>query len=227
MSSTADGSKSLAPVDFSEAHQKLYSAVIADILDDLGYPHQALDVGIRPVGRSLPVLGTAFTVLATDVYEVPEKPYKKELEAVDKLSEGDVLVATTNGSKSSGFWGELLSTVALGRGATGAVIDGLTRDSARIMELGFPLFARGYSPLDSKGRTDVIAYDVPIECGGIEVRPGDLVFGDHDGVVIVPHQIVRETIDKAVEKVSSEDEVRQALENGMSAVEAYDKYGVL
>jgi regulator of RNase E activity RraA len=207
--------------------KKLYAAVIADVLDDLGLRQQAMDCSLRPIGPGMVVVGRAFTVLATDVYEVPENPYEKELEAVDRLSEGDVLVATTNGSVSSGFWGELLTTAAMSKGARGAVIDGLTRDSAKIVELGFPVFIRGYSPLDSKGRTDVIAYGTPIECGGVHVRTGDVVFGDNDGVVVVPEEAAEETLRKSGEKVSGENEMRRALKDGMGVVEAYNKFGIL
>jgi 4-hydroxy-4-methyl-2-oxoglutarate aldolase len=212
---------------FSSAQEKLYSAVLADILDDLGFRHQALEHNIRPVSPSFKLIGRAFTILATDVYEVPEEPYVKELQAVDHLAEGDVVVATTNGSISSGLWGELLSTAARSKGARGAVIDGLTRDSSNIVEMGFPVFTRGYSPLDSKGRMEVISYGVPIRCGGVLVNPGDLVFGDHDGVVVIPERVSEEALVKAVDKVSGEDEMRRALEQGMGIMEAYNKYGIL
>lgn len=213
--------------DFFTMREKLYAAVIADVLDELGFRRQAMDHSLRPLGPGMVVVGRALTVLATDVYEVPENPYEKELQAVDRLSEGDVLVATTNGSTSSGFWGELLTTAAKSKGARGAVIDGLTRDSAQILKMGFPVFVRGYNPLDSKGRTDVISFGSTIECGGVRVRTGDVVFGDNDGVVIVPEEVAGETLRKADEKVSGENEVRHALEQGVGVVEAYNKYGIL
>lgn len=214
-------------LSFPSVQEKLYSAVLADILDDLGFRHQALEHNIRPVAPSFKLVGRAFTILATDVYEVPENPYVKELQAVDHLAEGNVVVATTNGSTSSGLWGELLSTAARSKGARGAVIDGLTRDSSKIVEMGFPVFTRGYSPLDSKGRMEVISYGVPIRCGGVLVDPGDIVFGDHDGVVVIPEHVSEEALLKAVDKVSGEDEMRRALEQGMGIMEAYNKYGIL
>lgn len=213
--------------NFTSMGEKLYAAVIADVLDELGLRQQAMHRSLRPVGPGMIVVGRAFTVLATDVYEVPENPYEKELEAVDRLSEGDIMVATTNGSTSSGFWGELLTTAAKSKGARGAIIDGLTRDSAQILEIGFPLFARGYCPLDSKGRADVISYGSPIECGGVPVRTGDIVFGDNDGVVVIPEEVAEETLRKAEEKVSGENEMRKALQDGMGVVEAFNKYGIL
>lgn len=207
--------------------ENLYSAVLADILDEMGYRQQCMTHDIRPVDPFSKFAGKALTVLATDVYEVPSAPYQKELEAIDALREGDVLVATTNGSTSSGFWGELLSTAAKAKGSRGAVIDGFTRDSAQIKQMGFPVFARGYSPYDSKGRTDVIAYNIPIQCGGVLIRTGDLIFGDHDGVVVVPREIIGETMTRALEKVSGENQMRNALKNGMGIVEAFKTYGIL
>jgi regulator of RNase E activity RraA len=213
--------------DLSWVQERLYSAVIADILDELGFRRQAMQPTVRPISPEFRLVGRAFTVLATDVYEVPDRPYEKELEAVDQLSVGDVVVATTNGSVSSGFWGELLSAAALNKGANGAIIDGLTRDSAAIVNMGFPVFARGYNPLDSKGRTDVIDHGVRINCGGVSVRTGDIVFGDHDGVVVIPQEVVDEVLVKAQHKAGGESEMKRALKEGMSVVEAYDKYGIL
>jgi 4-hydroxy-4-methyl-2-oxoglutarate aldolase len=214
-------------IDFNVVQNKLYSGVLADIMDDLGYRSQVMNHYIRPLSTSFRVMGRAFTILATDVYEVPERPYEKELEAVDNLSDGDVVVATTNGSISSGFWGELLSTAAQVKGARGSIIDGLTRDSAQIVEMGFPVFVRGFSPYDSKGRTDVIDYKVPVQCGGVTVRPGDIIFGDCDGVVVIPEPISEDVIQKALEKVEDENEMRQALLKGMGVVEAFNKFKIL
>jgi 4-hydroxy-4-methyl-2-oxoglutarate aldolase len=213
--------------DFSLLEDKLYSAVIADILDDLGSRNQVMTHQIRPIDPSFKFAGRALTVLATDVYEIPAHPYQKELEAIDALGVGDVLIATTNGSTSSGFWGELLSTASQAKGARGAVIDGFTRDSAQIKEMGFPVFASGYSPYDSKGRTDVIDYKVPIKCGGVLVHTGDLVFGDHDGIVVIPQSIEEEVISKAFDKVHGENQMRKALQQGMGVVEAFNKFGIL
>lgn len=213
--------------DLALLEEKLYSAVIADILDDLGYRNQVMSHQIRPIDPDSKFAGRALTVLATDVYEIPAQPYQKELEAIDALGEGDVLVATTNGSTSSGFWGELLSTASQAKGARGAVIDGFTRDSIQIKSMGFPVFAAGYSPLDSKGRTDVIDYKVPIKCGGVLVQTGDLVFGDHDGIVVIPQLLEEEVIAKAFDKVNGENEMRKALQQGMGVVEAFQKFGIL
>jgi regulator of RNase E activity RraA len=213
--------------DFAEIKRKLYSAVIADVLDALGFRYQAMTPGIRPLSPSFKVVGRAFTVLAASVYEIPADPYEKELEAVDNLKAGDVLVGTVNGSVICGFWGELLSTAAVSKGASGAVVDGFTRDSQPIIEMGFPVFARGYNPLDSKGRVEVSSYGTPIECGGVKISTGDLVFADLDGVVVTPRPVVDKVIGKALDKVESEDGMRNALKSGVGVVQAYRQHGIL
>lgn len=214
-------------LNFDELAKKLYSAVILDILDDLGYRNQAMHHSIKPLKCEMIAVGRAFTLLAVDVYSIPTEPYKLELEAVDKLMPGDILVATTNGSASSGFWGELLTIVAKCRGVKGGVIDGFTRDSKKIMGMDFSLFVRGIYPLDSKGRTDVIAYQVPIVCGGVLVNPGDIVFSDNDGIAVIPRDVEDEVISKSLIKISLENLVRKEIIAGASAVEVWDKYHIL
>jgi 4-hydroxy-4-methyl-2-oxoglutarate aldolase len=215
------------PLDLSLIQEKLYSAVIADVLDGLGLRNQALDHNIRPLDPSFKLAGRAYTILATDTVEIPDDPYIKELEAVDGLTDGGIAVATTGGSTTAALWGELLSTAAASKGARGAVIDGFTRDSSGIIEMGFPVFTRGYSPLDSKGRIEVIAHGVPIRCGGVVVSPGDIVFGDRDGVVVIPENVAKEVLLKATDKVEGESNMRRALQQGMGIVEAYKEYGIL
>ncbi len=125
------------------------------------------------------------------------------------------------------FWGELLSTAAKYRGCNGVVIDGYTRDTQAIMSMKFPVFCCGIHPADSMGRLDVAGHNVPINCGGVLVEPGDLVLADHDGVVVIPKAIAEETLKLAEDKVSGENLVRTALQGGMSATEAFKTYGIL
>lgn len=207
--------------------QELFSAVIADALDTIGARNQILRHDIRPIYKEAVLVGRAKTVLSVDVYDIPEEPYKMELKAVDSLESDQVLVVQTNGSTRSSFWGELLSTAARVRGARGAVIDGFTRDTLAIIEMKFPVFVRGIAPYDSNGRSDVIAYDVPIQCGDVTVNPGDIIFGDYDGLVVIPRDIESQVIDIALEKARGEKLVKQALEDGMSVTEAFEKYGIL
>ncbi len=207
--------------------ERLYVPVVSDVLDALGYLDQAMRADLRPLEPQMRVVGRAHTVLTTDVYERPEEPYRLEIESVDALEPGDVMVACTNGSTRTCFWGELLSTAAVARGATGCVIDGHTRDALRIMEMGFPLFCTGFRPVDSSYRSTVIAYDVPVTVGGVLVHPGDIIFGDFDGIVVIPQAILEKTVELATTKVESENHSRAMLQEGHLLRDVYDKFGVL
>jgi regulator of RNase E activity RraA len=207
--------------------ERLYSAVLSDVLDSLGLRGQAMAARIRPVWADATVVGRAHTALTVDVFELRPDPYRLEIEAVDSLKPGDVLVAATGPSTRTCFWGELLSTAARLRGARGAVVDGYVRDVRKISEMRWPVFATGMSPVDSAGRSMVVEYGTPVECGGVPVREGDIVFGDVDGLVVVPREAEREAIEKALAKVEGENRTRAALEAGMTLTQVYEKYGVL
>src|SRR5947207_323127 len=205
----------------------LSSAVLADVLDALGHRTSALPPAVRPLRPEWKLFGRALTLSTLPVAVEPEKPYAVELECIDALRPGDVLVATTNGDHSSALWGELLSTASRAHGAVGAVIDGLTRDAEKILALDFPVFATGFSPLDSKGRLDGVSYNQPIRIGACVVKPGDWVFGDVDGVVVVPAALAEAAFAKALEKVTGENRVRAELAKGRSVREVFAEYGIL
>jgi regulator of RNase E activity RraA len=212
---------------FDMMAEQLYAAVISDALDQIGYCQQSMRHDIRPLYIEAVVVGRAMPVLSVDVYEIPDAPYQMEIEAVDSLKPNDVLVCSTNYSTRNCFWGELLSTAAIARGARGAIVEGFIRDAKQIITMQFPIFMTGLSPVDSSGRGDVIAYNVPIECGGVKVNPGDIVFGDYDGVVVVPKEVENRVIEAALEKVSGEDRTRDELREGSTLRAVYDKYGIL
>jgi regulator of RNase E activity RraA len=207
----------------------LYTAVVADCLDRLGYRAQALAPRIRPLYPAAKVAGFAATVrcIEVGVESIPADRadyYKGELAAVESLRRGDVMVVSKAGPC---FWGELLATASRYRGARGIVIDGYTRDTGPLIEMAFPTFVAGISPVDSLGRIDVAEIGVPIDCGGVSVRPGDLVLADHDGIVVVPAEVADEILNAAEEKVSGENLAREKLAAGMPVSEAFSKYGVL
>jgi 4-hydroxy-4-methyl-2-oxoglutarate aldolase len=206
---------------------QLYSAVLADVLDALGHRTSALPPTLRPLRPEWRLFGRAATLSAIPVVTEPADPYAVELECIDKLRPGDVLVATMNGDRGSALWGELLSTASRARGASGAIIDGLTRDAAKIMQMDFPVFAAGFSPLDSKGRIDGISHGQPIRIGECIVHPGDWVLGDMDGIVVVPAALADQAFPKALEKVRGENKVRDELLKGRSVREVFAEYGIL
>jgi regulator of RNase E activity RraA len=206
---------------------ELYVAVVSDVLDATGVLDQAMDARLRPLAPGMRLVGRAHTVLTADVYERPEEPYRLEIEAVDALRPGDIMVASTNHSERTCFWGELLSTAAVARGAVGCAIDGHVRDALRIMEMGFPVFATGFRPVDSSSRSTVVCYGCPVEVGGVAVNPGDIIFGDYDGIVVIPPDRLSEVVTAAHKKVTSENSSRAMLQAGATLRDVYDKYGVL
>ncbi len=207
--------------------QDLYVAVVADILDELGEKDFCLSEDLRPMKNSGKFLGYARTLYAVDVFAVPEKPYQKDLEFLDSLEPGDVVVTTVNGNNHNGYIGELLSTACMARGARGCVLDGHARDLAFIDLEAFPIYCRGTNPLDSKGRVDAVSADEPMVCGGVLVRPGDLIFADEDGIVRIPAKLIDKVIPMAAQKVQGENTVREELMKGASVKATFDKYGIL
>jgi len=207
-----------------------FSALISDVLDDLGYRNQALPTHIRPLDEKLKMVGRARTMLYADVYALPtsdENPHAGEIKLVDSLRTDDIVVCACGTSGRIAPWGGLLSTAATVRGAAGALMDGMVRDIAEIRELKLPVFHGGIGPLDSKGRARVIDTDVAVECGGVAIAPGDLIIGDADGVVVVPQAIEAAVVTAATEKLKGENNTKAALLAGRSLAEVYEEFGVL
>jgi 4-hydroxy-4-methyl-2-oxoglutarate aldolase len=204
---------------------KLYTPVVADVLDRIGYRNQSLASRIRPLWPEAKAAGLALTVQTVSAQlQSPAHPYAGELAAVDSLRDGDMLVVSES---ACSFWGELLSTAAKYRGCRGVILDGPTRDSRAILAMNFPVFHVGFHPADSLGRLDVVGHNLPIQCGGVLIHPGDLMLADHDGVVAVPQAAAEETLRLAEEKVSGENLVRKALAEGMTTTEAFANFGIL
>jgi 4-hydroxy-4-methyl-2-oxoglutarate aldolase len=212
---------------FDQMQRELYSAVVCDALDSLGYPRQAVRVELRPLTGDGLLVGRAKTTLWADMAHLDPKPYELELEAVDSCQPDEVMIAAAGGSMRSGIWGELLSTAAKNTGCAGAIVDGAVRDVAKMRAMPFPVFARGTSPYDSQNRQRVIDCDVPVEIGGVVFHPGDLVFADVDGIIVVPQNVEQEALTRAWNKVHEENITRDAIKAGMKATEAYKKYGTL
>jgi len=212
-----------------DVRNTLYSGVISDVLDGLGEWHHSLAPHVRPLDDSLVLFGRARTGLYMDVYHVPSggNPYDLEIALVDDLKPGEVAVLGCPKGNRVAPWGELLSTAARARGAVGCITDGLVRDVRYIRAMQFPVFAGGIGPLDSKGRGKVMQIDVPIECGGVRVCSGDWVFGDVDGVVVIPQNLAVEALSLALKKVQTETTVREELARGDMLADVFARHGVL
>ncbi len=207
--------------------QSLYAAVVSDALDALGLPNQSPRVQLRPYTTESLLVGRCKTTLWADMYHQDPRPYELELQAVDSCRADEVMICAAGGSLHSALWGELLSTASRNAGCCGAVVDGAVRDVSKMRQMQFPVFARGTSVYDSQNRQRVIDLDVPVEIAGVAFRPGDLVFADDDGVVVVPQEVEAEAIQRAWDKVHAENRTRDAIRGGMQAVQAYEKFGVL
>ena len=217
-------------LDREKIARTLYSAVLSDVMDGLGLMDQAMRPFVRPLDDALVLFGRARTGLYMPRYGVApgEDPYEIEIALIDDLKPGDVAVLACDGPTTRiAPWGELLSTAAAARHAAGCVTDGLVRDIRRIREMRFPLFHGGIGPLDTKGRAKMMERDGAVVCGGVKVVSGDYIFGDADGVVVVPASAVGEVFKRAFAKVSAEDDTRAQLEAGKTLREVFDKFGVL
>jgi 4-hydroxy-4-methyl-2-oxoglutarate aldolase len=216
---------------FAWVREKLYVPAVCDMLDSLGHRHQAMHQRLRPLlpdRKRCGFVGLArtFRWMETD-YVVKDDPYGLEIEAMDSLRGGDVVIHSSDYAGANAPWGELMTTLARRNGAVGCVCDSQVRDCNRIIDMDFPVYYAGIRPLDSMGRARVMAYDVPVRCGEVLVHPGELVFADFDGIVVVPRAVEAEVLRLAEEKAGKESLSRKALLEGKTLREVFDTYGVL
>ena len=216
---------------FEFVRSRLYVAAVCDILDSLGHRSQAMHQRLRPLLPDIRACGfvgraRTFRWMETD-YVVADDPYGVEIDGMDSLKPGDVVVHSTDHSGTNAPWGELMTTVAKRRGAVGCVCDSQIRDCVRIIDMGFPVYCTGIRPLDSMGRARVMAVDVPVRCGDVLVQPGELVFADFDGIVVVPKAVEADALRLAAEKAGKETASRRDLLGGDSLRAVYNRYGVL
>lgn len=215
------------PITLAMMREVLSVALVCDALDAEGLPRQSPRVKLHPLTLPAVLVGRCRTTLWADMAHVDPQPYELELRAVDGCRPDDILVCAAGGSMRSGIWGELLSTAARNAGCVGVVVAGAVRDVAQMREMGFPVFALGTCPYDSKDRQRVIDIDVPVEIDGVIFTPGDLVFADEDGVVVVPARVEAAVVKRAWDKAHAENQVRDAIREGLGAVAAFQRFGVL
>ena len=218
---------------FTLLKTKLFPAVVGDVLDKMGYLHQFLPADIKPLDDDMVLAGRAMPVLEADIYDadgnnnpLASKPFGLMLEALDSLKPGDIYIAA-GGSLKYAMFGELMSTRAKILGANGALVNGYIRDTKGIKALGFPIFGRGKYAQDQGPRGQVIDYNVTVEIAGIRIEPGALLFGDCEGVLVIPKAVEEEAIANSLEKAAMENTVEDAIKRGMSTVEAFKTYGVM
>jgi regulator of RNase E activity RraA len=205
---------------------ELYTPVVGDILDQLGFRRQFLPPSIHGMTAQMRVVGRAMPVLIADVTGPQARPFGRLTEALDQLEPGEVYVAQ-NATLPCSAWGEILTATAKKRGAVGAVVDGYHRDTPRILRQDFPVFSRGAYAQDAGVRASVIDFRCPIRIGDVEIAPGDLIFGDMDGVLVIPSAVADEVVGLALTKARTENSVRAAIDAGMTSTDAFRTYGVL
>jgi regulator of RNase E activity RraA len=220
---------------FQLARQELFTAVVGDVMDQMGLVHQFLPPVIRPIRADMIIIGRAMPVLEADVFVASVKdtanrlmaePFGLMFHALDDLKPNEVYICT-GASPRYALWGEMMSTRALKLGAVGAVVNGYMRDTRPVLDLNFPTFAWGAFAQDQGSRGKVIDFRLPIEIEGIAIHPGDIVFGDVDGVCIIPNEAEVEAFTRALQKSRGEKLVKKALQEGISAVEAWAKFGIM
>ncbi len=218
---------------FPLLRERLFTAVVGDILDVMGFTRQFLPQAIQPLRDDMVLAGRAMPVLQADWVEQEggaagqaAKPFGLMLEALDDLRKHEVYIAA-GGSMQYAMWGELMSTRAMHLGAAGVVVNGFSRDTCGILTLNFPTFSRGRYAQDQRVRGKVVDYRLAIEIEGVKIRPGDVVFGDLDGVLVIPREAEEEAFTRALEKASTESRLKVEIAGGMGAAEAFAKYGVM
>ena len=220
---------------FDIAKKELFVALVGDVLDKLGYQHQFLAPAVKPVMKHMVVIGRAMPVLEADVFAervqgthnpMMEKPFGIMFEALDSLKKNEVYICSGS-SYDYALWGGLMSTRAMKLGAAGAVVNGYSRDTNEIESLDFPTFSIGTYAQDQGPRGKVIDYNVPIEFNKVRINPGDIIYGDRDGVIVVPKEVEVAAFSGAIEKARGEQLVKKALEQGMSTVDAFEKFGIM
>lgn len=213
--------------DLNKLKEILYSGIICDVLDQKGYRNQALGPDVMGLNDETVIFGPAFTSIGTTVYSMPPDPLTAQCKVVDQLSEGEIYVLVTRGDYNCAVFGELFGTAVLARKGAGVLLDAYVRDLKVLKEMNFPVFYKGRNPKTSKGRCEINECQIPVIFDGVTINPGDWIFGDIDGVVVIPKNIVDEVIEDALKTIKKEDDVRYRLRHGSSLQQAYAEIGAI
>lgn len=213
--------------NLEELKNILYSGILCDVLDQKGYRNQALGPDVIGLNDETVIFGPAFTSIGTTVYSMPPDPLTAQCKVVDQLSEGEIYVLVTRGDYNCAVFGELFGTAVLARKGAGVLLDAYVRDLKVLKEMNFPLFYKGRNPKTSKGRCEINECQIPVIFDEVTINPGDWIFGDIDGVVVIPKDIVDEVVEEALKTIKKEDDVRYRLRHGSSLQQAYAEIGAI
>lgn len=214
-------------IDMEQLRKELYSGIVCDVLDYFGYRNQSLGCSFQPIMPDTVLFGRAYTVTAQTVYEMPENALVNQCRSIEGVEEGDVYVLAAIGGYTSGIWGEIMSTATRVRKGVGALIDGMIRDTKQMKEMNFPVISRGHLPTTSKGRIEITGWKVPVVIDGVKINPGDLIFGDIDGVAVIPQAIEEQVLERCIHIMANENIVRDKILAGKSIVETYLEIGAI
>ena len=213
--------------NLNAAKHSLYSGIICDVLDGMGYRNQALSNAIAGLTEDTVIFGPAFTSIGTQVYSMPENPLIAQTRVVDQLGEGEIYVLVTRGEYNCAVFGELFATAINQRKGAGVLLDAYARDIKALKEMDFPLFYRGTNPKTSKGRCEINECQIPVVMDGVTINPGDYIFGDCDGIVIIPKDLIEEVLDRSFALIQDENRVRDGLLSGDSLEKVYTEIGAI
>jgi regulator of RNase E activity RraA len=217
--------KKIALAEICRRYRRLYTGLVADLLDGKGVRTHSLPSNIRPLKETMVVAGPAFTCQGYPTGDIKSDDTPMLIKMLESLTPHSVAVMNTGGDISSSHWGEIMTLSARQRGCTGAVVDGGVRDTAYILKMKFPVFGKFYMPASSVSRFELKELQVPIRVGEICILPGDFILGDVDGVVVIPAALTEEILLEAEEKMRNEAGMRRALRRGMPLKEVNKKYG--
>lgn len=217
----------LTKENIQELKNVLYSGILSDVLDGMGYRNQTIGMGIHPLSDETVIFGPAFTSIGTQVYSMPENPLIAQCKVVDQLREGEIYILKTRGEYNCAVFGELFATAVRQKGGAGVMIDAMARDLKALKEMNFPLFYRGNNPKTSKGRCEINECQIPVEIEGVTINPGDYIFGDIDGIVVIPQTVAEEVIDRSLATIEQENRVRTNLQGGQSLERVYTEIGAI
>lgn len=214
--------------ELSSLAKKLYSGLLCDVLDYFGYRNQSFTHAFTPVRGDMSVFGYAYPVSAKRVGGMLENALVNQCISIDHVQPGDVyILATENDDFDGAVWGEIMSTGVRAHGGVGAIISGMLRDTRQVLAMDFPVFSRGHLPTTSKGRTEITAWNAPITIDGVAVNPGDLLFADIDGVVVIPKEMIEKVIERCLHIMKNEDITRAQIAAGASVEETYMRIGTI
>ena len=213
--------------EIQELKKVLFSGVLCDVLDQMGYRNQAIPGSIRPLKDETVIFGPAFTSIGTEVYSMPENPLIAQCKVVDQLKEGEVYVLVTRGSYNCAVFGGLFATAVRQKKGAGVLLDGMARDLRELKSMDCQLFYRGTDPRTSKGRCEINECGIPVIIEGVTIHPGDYIFGDIDGVVVIPKDVAEEVVQRALETINKENKVRDGLVSGDSLEKVYTEIGAI